>query len=391
MARKKICIATGTRAEWGLLSPIARELQQREDTELQIVATNMHLDPRYGHTVDEITGQGFTVNACVDMSMPGQDTDSDLSKAEAMALCTDGMAKAFYKLNPDLLVILGDRYEMLSTATAAMMLGIPIAHIHGGEITLGAVDNSIRHAITKMASLHLTSTEAYRRRVIQMGEMPERVINTGAIGVYNAMHVPAIPKQELEDSIGMKLDRDTILLTYHPVTLDRERPSVRFRAILDALDRRPDLKILITYPNNDAGGREIIAMIEEYRRMHPDRVTVVPSLGMRRYLSSLLHIGAVVGNSSSGIIEVPSAGIPTVNIGIRQKGRISAGSVIHCGDSTDEIFNALEIALSDKFRQEAAHTSNPYFRPDTLHKIVKALTECHISRFEEKPFYDLTD
>lgn len=391
MARKKICIATGTRAEWGLLSPIARELQQREDTELQIVATNMHLDPRYGHTVDEITDQGFTVNACVDMSIPGQDSDNDLSKAEAMALCTDGMAKAFHKLDPDLLVILGDRYEMLSTATAAMMLGIPIAHIHGGEITLGAVDNSIRHAITKMASLHLTSTEAYRRRVIQMGEIPERVINTGSIGVYNAMHVPAIPQQDLENSIGMKLDRNTILLTYHPVTLDRERPSVRFRAILDALDRRPDLKILITYPNNDAGGREIIAMIEEYRGMHPDRVTVVPSLGMRRYLSSLRHIGAVVGNSSSGIIEVPSAGIPTVNIGIRQKGRISAESVIHCGDSADEIFNALETALSDKFRQEAAHTSNPYFRPDTLQKTIKVLTECHIPRFEEKPFYDLTD
>lgn len=391
MARKKICIATGTRAEWGLLSPIACELQQREDTDLQIVVTNMHLDPRYGHTVDEITDQGFAVNARIDMSLPGPDTDTGLSKVRAMALCSDGMAKALSKLDPDLLVILGDRYEMLSTATAAMMLGIPIAHIHGGEITLGAIDNNIRHAITKMASLHLTSTEAYRNRVIQMGESPERVINTGAIGVYNAMNTPVIPRQELESSIGMKLDRDTILLTYHPVTLDRERPSVRFRAILDAIDRRQDLKVLITYPNNDAGGREIIAMIEEYSRMHSGRVTAVPSLGMRRYLSSLHYIGAVVGNSSSGIIEVPSAGIPTVNIGIRQKGRVSAESVIHCGDSADEIYKALETAMSDKFRQEAAHTPNPYFRPDTLQSIVKSLTECDIPRFDEKTFYDLND
>lgn len=391
MARKKICIATGTRAEWGLLSPIARELQRREDIQLQIVATNMHLDSRYGHTIDEITGQGFSVDARVDMSLPERDSDSDRSKVKAMARCADGMAEALSRLAPDLLVILGDRYEMLSTATAAMMLGIPIAHLHGGEVTLGAVDNSIRHAITKMASLHLTSTETYRRRVIQMGERPERVINTGAIGVHNAMNVPPMSRQELEESIGMKLDRDTILLTYHPVTLDPERPAVRFQAILDAIDRLQALKVLITYPNNDAGGQEIISMIEDYRARNPERVTAIPSLGMRRYLSVLRHIGAVAGNSSSGIIEVPSSGIPTVDIGIRQKGRVAAGSVIHCGDSADEIHEAIVTALSDDTRRIAAEAVNPYFRPDTLQLIVRALTETDIPRFEEKPFFDLND
>lgn len=391
MTLKKICIATGTRAEWGLLSPIARELRQYPDIELQIVVTNMHLDPRYGHTVDEITGQGFTVSACVDMSVTESGEDNGRTKIKAMARCADGMADALTDLTPDLLVILGDRYEMLATATAAMMLGIPIAHLHGGEITLGAVDNTIRNAITKMSSLHLTATEAYRNRVIQMGERPERVINTGAIGVYNAMNLPIMPKEELEESIGMKLSRDTLLLTYHPVTLDPERPAVRFRAILDALDRHPRLNVLITYPNNDAGGREIIDLIEKYRAAHPERVTVIPSLGMRRYLSALRYIGAVVGNSSSGIIEVPSAGIPTVDIGIRQKGRVAAMSVIHCGDSAEEISEAISTAMDQTHRNTDNCVANPYYKPHTLQLIVKALTESEIPHFDEKQFYDLSE
>lgn len=389
MTTKKICIITGTRAEWGLLSPIAGELRQLSGVELQIVATNMHLDPRYGNTVDEITAQGFTVNAKVAIHDISAD-DSDASKVKAMARCCSSMADALTELRPDLAVILGDRYEMLATASAAMMLGIPIAHLHGGEITLGAVDNSIRHAITKMSSLHLTATEAYRQRVIQMGELPERVINTGAIGVHNALNAPIMPIEELAESIGFTPDRRTILLTYHPATLDVESPSVRFKAITDAIDRLPDdVKTLITYPNNDARGLEIIQRIEEYKTSNPQRVYVIPSLGMRRYISALHYVGVVAGNSSSGIIEVPSAGIPTVNIGMRQQGRDASESVIHCGDSSKEIFKALEYALSEQGQKLGRESQNPYFKPNTLELIINALTTIEIPANEMKPFHDL--
>lgn len=389
MTTKKICIITGTRAEWGLLSPIAGELRQLSGVELQIVATNMHLDPRYGYTVEEITTQGFTVNAKVEIHDSSAD-DSDASKVKAMARCCEGMADALSALSPDIIVILGDRYEMLAVASTAMMLGIPIAHLHGGEITLGAVDNSIRHAITKMSSLHLTSTEAYRQRIIQMGELPERVINTGAIGVHNALKTPVMPLEQLAESIGFTPDRRTILLTYHPATLDNESPTKRFKAITDAIERLPnDIKVLITYPNNDARGLEIIRCIEGYKAANPYRVFVIPSLGMRRYISALHYVGAVVGNSSSGIIEVPSTGIPTVDIGIRQQGRDASKSVIHCGDTADEIFSALQLAFSREFQDFSKTAHNPYFKPDTLQIIVDALTKTDITANEIKQFYDL--
>lgn len=389
MATRKICIVTGTRAEWGLLSPIARELQLLPEVELQIVVTNMHLDPRYGYTVEEITTQGFTVNAKVEIHDSSAD-DSDASKVKAMARCCEGMADALSALSPDIIVILGDRYEMLAVASTAMMLGIPIAHLHGGEITLGAVDNSIRHAITKMSSLHLASTEAYRQRIIQMGEHPERVINTGAIGVHNALKTPVMPLEQLAESIGFTPDRRTILLTYHPATLDNESPTKRFKAITDAIERLPnDIKVLITYPNNDARGLEIIRCIEGYKAANPYRVFVIPSLGMRRYISALHYVGAVVGNSSSGIIEVPSTGIPTVDIGIRQQGRDASKSVIHCGDTADEIFSALQLAFSSEFQDFSKTVHNPYFKPDTLQIIVDALTKTDITANEIKQFYDL--
>lgn len=389
MTTRKICIVTGTRAEWGLLSPIARELQLRTDIKLQIVVTNMHLDPRYGHTVDEITAQGFTVDAKVEIHNTTSD-DSNTSKIKAMAKCCGDMADALSSLEPDIVVILGDRYEMLAVASTAMMLGIPIAHLHGGEITLGAIDNSIRHAITKMSSLHLTSTEAYRQRVIQMGESPERVINTGAIGVHNALSTPVMPIEELAESIGFTPDRRTILLTYHPATLDETSPKERFKAITEAIDRlSDDIKVLITYPNNDARGLEIIRCIEEYKNANPDRIFVIPSLGMRRYISALHYVGVVAGNSSSGIIEVPSAGIPTVDIGMRQQGRDASESVIHCGDTANEIFTALDFALSDKGQKLAKESANPYFKPNTLQLIISALTNTDIPANEIKRFYDI--
>lgn len=383
--RRKIAIATGTRADWGLLSGIARALSAREDCEVVILATNMHLSPRYGNTLDEIIADGFADPVCV--AMPDE-TDSDCSTVDAMAVCMSGMARQLSRLKPDLLVILGDRFEMLATATAALMMRVPIVHIAGGEISEGAIDDSIRHSISKMASLHLTATEPYRNRVITMGEHPDRVINTGAIGVYNILHEPLMSLQELEESIDFRFTDKSLLVTYHPATLDTEDPAVRFRALLAALDRFPDYKVLITYPNNDPRGRIIIDMIESYASEHPARVRVVPSLGKRRYLSALRCVRAVVGNSSSGIVEVPSMKIPTVDIGIRQHGRLSGRSVIHCGDSEAEITAALTYALSDEGQLLARESENPYFRPDTLGIMVKAIAETPLETLQTKKFYD---
>lgn len=380
---RRICIITGTRAEWGLLQPVAAALRDRADTELQIVATNMHLDPLYGNTVDRIIEAGFTVDERVPMPAAAGD---EAATVRAIAACMSGMADAFTRLRPDLAVILGDRTEMLATATAAHVMRIPIAHLHGGEISEGAIDDSLRHAITKLASLHLTSTEEHRRRVIQLGEDPQMVINAGAIGVWNAMHQPQAPLEELTATLGFVPDRRTLLVTYHPATLDDGDTAGRCRALLEALDAFPDSKVIITYPNNDARGRVIIDLIEEYGRCNPGRVKVIASLGMRRYLSVLRHIGAVVGNSSSGIIEVPSAGIPTVDVGIRQRGRCAAASVIHCGDSSEEICRAIAEALD---RGPGKEAPNPYCRPDTLRLITEALTATPLERLRHKKFHDL--
>lgn len=383
---RKIAIATGTRADWGLLSPIARALAERTDCRVVILATNMHLSPRYGETIREIEADGLTEIRRV--VMPAG-IETPVETVDAMAACMSAMAHELADLQPDLLVILGDRFEMLATATAALMLRVPIVHISGGEISEGAVDDSIRHAITKMASLHLTSTEPYRRRVIAMGEEPERVINTGAIGVYNIVHTPLLSREELESAIGLALPQGSLLVTYHPATLDDGDVAERCRALLKALDRFPESNVIITYPNNDPRGRVIIDLIEEYGRENSGRVRVIPSLGNARYLSALRYVSAVVGNSSSGIIEVPSMGIPTVDIGIRQKGRLCSDSVIHCGDSTEEISAAIAFALSPEGQEKARTTPNPYAQPDTLDIMVRAIAETPLDRLRTKKFYDI--
>ena len=382
---RKIAVATGTRADWGLLSGIARALASREDCRVTILATNMHLNPRYGNTIDEIIADGF--KEPVRIPMPDS-TDSPVGAVRAMSVCMEGMADALDALKPDMVVILGDRFEMLATATAALMLRIPIVHIAGGEISEGAIDDSIRHAITKMASLHLTATEPYRRRVIAMGEEPQRVINTGAIGVYNIMHEPLMDREELETSVGLLLTPGSLLVTYHPATLDDEDPARHCDALLAALNRFPESNIIITYPNNDSRGKVIIDRIEAYGRRNPGRVRVIPSLGKKRYLSALRCVSAVVGNSSSGIVEVPSMGIPTVDIGIRQRGRLCGHSVVHCGDSADEIAAAITLALSPEGQRRAREAENPYFRPDTLEIMVNAIAETPLETLRSKKFHD---
>lgn len=383
---RKVCIVTGTRAEWGLLSPIARELQLHPDVELQIVATNMHLMERYGLTVNDIIADGFNVN--IRVPLPESD-GSEADVARATGVCFSGMASAFEQLRPDLVVILGDRTEMLATASAATIMRIPIVHLHGGEETRGAIDNSIRHAITKLSALHLTATEEYRRRVIQMGENPDNVINTGAIGVYNCIHEPVVPCSDLEAFLGIPITRSTLLVTYHPTTLDNVSSATRFGALLEALDSTSHGSVIFTYPNNDADGLDIINMIKEYAASHTGSVIAVPSLGKQRYLSALHYIGAMVGNSSSGIIEVPSMKIPTVNIGTRQQGRLAADSVIHCGESATEIAAAINLALSPEAQEKARHTVNPYGSDDTLRKCVSAIVDTPLDSLTLKRFFDL--
>lgn len=388
MMKRKVCIVTGTRAEWGLLSGIAKELKSRDDVELQIVATNMHLDARYGHTIDCIIADGFEVDERVPMTVDG---DSRAMTAKAMARCLDGMVDAFTRLNPDLIVILGDRYEMLSVASVATVMCIPIVHLHGGEISEGAIDDSIRHAITKLSSLHLTATEEYRNRVIQMGEHPDRVINTGAIGVYNVAHIQPLSLEDLNKSLGFEFDSKTLLVTYHPATLDDADVSQRCKDLLDALDAFPEYKVIITYPNNDAQGRVIIDMIEQYASAHSESVLVIPSLGLHRYISALHYVSAVIGNSSSGIIEVPSLHIPTVNIGIRQQGRMASDSVINCADDKDSIVNAISFALSAEGQNRAKYADNPYCKENTLELIVEAIATTPLESLKRKSFYDLNE
>ncbi len=382
----RLCFVSTTRADWGLLKPLAVEMRRRGHTVL-IVVSNMHLSGRFGHTVSEIEADGFTISAAV----PLPEDDSPAGRAVAMGMCATGMAKAYASLRPDAVIALGDRYEMLAAVAAAAVAAVPVVHIAGGEISEGAQDDSFRHAITKLSSLHLTSTEEYRRRVIQLGEDPDSVVNTGAIGVYNIAGMKPMPVEEVENFLGMVLrGRTTAVVTYHPATLDTAAPhTVRTAALLEALDRYPQMQLVITYPNNDSGGAAAIPLLENYAAARPDRVRCIPSLGARRYLSLLHYAALVIGNSSSGIVEVPSAGIPTVDIGIRQQGRIAAESVVHCGTGTDDIAEAIKLGLSEEMRALAARGNNPYYKPDTLKLMADA-----VGRFLERPrtpkkFHDL--
>jgi UDP-N-acetylglucosamine 2-epimerase (non-hydrolysing)/GDP/UDP-N,N'-diacetylbacillosamine 2-epimerase (hydrolysing) len=383
--KRKVAIVTSTRADWGLLRDIAMQLRNSEAVDLAIIATNMHLIQRYGMTLNEILEDGFVVDAKVEMTPTG---DSPADTVHATARCMDGMATAFETIKPDLLVLLGDRYEMLAVATAATVMRIPIVHIAGGEISEGAFDDSIRHAITKLSALHLTATEAYRNRVIAMGEAPSRVINTGAIGVQNLANEPVMPKTELEKWLGLELSTSSLLVTLHPATLDAVPVAERCQALLNALDAFPKSNIIFTYPNNDPQGEVIINMINDYVAHNGQRAVVVPSLGRHRYLSALHYVGAVVGNSSSGIVEVPSMHIPTVDIGIRQQGRIASNSVIHCAADAESIRRAIAYALSAEGKQRAQISENPYFKPNTLTTIVDAIINTPLSELQHKRFVD---
>lgn len=382
-----ICIATSTRADWGLLRPVAESLRDSGKVSLRILATNMHLLERYGMTVNEIISAGFDIDARVPIDETG---DSETARARAMAQCLSGTADALAGMHPDAIIVLGDRYEMLAVASAAALMRVPIIHIAGGEISEGAVDDSLRHAITKLSTLHLTATEPYRHRVIAMGEQPDRVINTGAIGVWNVINRPMMSRDELTDNLGIARGKDFVVATYHPATLGDSDPAEGCRAMLDALGRFDGLHVILTYPNNDARSAGIIDVIERSAAANPDRITLVKSLGMERYLPAITYARAVIGNSSSGIVEAPSAGVPTVDIGIRQRGRTAGPSVIHCPAEENAIAGAIEKALSPGMQALAARRENPYYKKDTLSRmtgrILEFLGELPVA---PKSFYDL--
>lgn len=383
---RHIAIVSSTRADWGLLSPVAKALRCRDDVRLSIVATNMHLDASRGMTVDEIRADGFEPAALVPMTYA---SDSEMDTAVAMGAHLADMARTLAALQPDILLLLGDRFEMLAVASAATMLHIPIAHISGGEITQGAVDDSIRHAISKLSSLHFATTGRHRQRLIAMGEQPDHVLNTGALGVWNMTHAPVMTREDLERSLGFGLDGRVLLVTYHPATNDTVEPAVRFGALLDALDRHPDCRVIITYPNNDPNSADIIGMIKAYQRRRGAEVLAVPSLGALRYRSALHYVSAVVGNSSSGVVEVPSAGVPVVNIGMRQLGRTASEAVIHCGDDAESIDAAITRALTPEAAEAARRTPNPYRHDGTVDMIVDKLAGCDISQLLPKKFHDI--
>lgn len=385
---RKICVVTGTRAEYGLLSRLMGMIKDSPLTQLQIIATNMHLSQKYGNTYQEIEKDGFAIDCKIPI-INENDKDDAVTTVKSMAKALSGFADAYNNLKPDLVVVLGDRFEILAAATAAMIERIPIAHIHGGEITEGAYDDAIRHSITKMSHLHFASTEEYRKRIIQLGEQPDTVWYVGALGVENIKKLLLLSKEEIEESIDFKLDENTILVTYHPVTLGYHTAEQDIKEFIDALDERKDLRVVFTMPNSDTGAQAMAEAINAFVANNSDRAVAYKSLGVIRYLSVMRQVAAVVGNSSSGLVEVPSFGIPTLNIGDRQKGRIAAESVYDCRPDKDSILAGLEVILSSDFQQKVKLVRNPYDKKGTSQAIFDVVSTYPLEQLKQKHFYDL--
>lgn len=385
---RKICVVTGTRAEYGLMSRLIRLINDSDKTLLQLIATNMHLSPRFGNTYQEIEADGIKIDKKVPI-IDDNAPDTAVETLYSMSRALSGFAEAYAELKPDLVVVLGDRYEILAAATAALIERISVAHLHGGEITEGAYDDAIRHSITKMSHLHFTSTEEYRKRVIQLGEQPERVFNVGALGVENIKKLPLMSKEEIEREIDFEIDGNTILVTYHPVTLGNQTAKEDIDDFIAALEERKDLRVIFTMPNSDTGGQFIVDAINEFVTRNADRAKAYKSLGVLRYLSVMKQVAAVVGNSSSGLLEVPSLGIPTLNIGDRQNGRIAAESVYNCASDKISVLEGLDKVLSKEFREMAYVVRNPYEKANTAEEIFKVISSYPLEGLNQKKFYNL--
>lgn len=383
--KQKICVISGSRAEYGLYRPLLQKIKTDKKYILQIIATGNHFSPLYGNTYKEIIKDGFSIDAKVPLKSKENDA------AEITGITGDavkGLGKALKKLQPDLVVLLGDRFEMLAAAVAAHLLLIPAAHIHGGEITEGSLDDAMRHAITKLSALHFTSTEVYRKRVIQMGEEPSRVFNVGSLGVENALTLKLLTKQQLESALKISIKKPVAVITFHPATNEKISSALQLKSLLSALDRFPGMQCIITYPNADSGGMAIIKAIEKYAA-NQQNVHIYKSLGALNYLSLLNYADIVIGNSSSGIIEVPSFGIPTINIGDRQKSRMAASSVIHTKPIEGDIYKSIAKALKPAFRQRCRMCVNPYDKGSASKNMLSALNKIKNFRTIDKKFYDL--
>jgi len=382
----KICIATGTRAEYGLLKPLIEKINADDYFTLQLLVTGAHLSPEFGLTYRQIEADGYEIDAKVEMLL-SSDTAEGITKS--MGLGMIGYADAFKRLSPDLLVILGDRYEMLSIASTALIFRIPIAHIHGGELTEGAYDDAIRHAITKMSALHFTSTEAYRQRVIQLGEQPERVFNVGAIGLDNFQSLQLISKRELEEDLHITFHTYNYLVGFHPETLSDQSVEEQFEALLQAIDMQIDSFFVFSKANADTNGRIINQMMAAYVKKNPEKSALFASLGSLRYLSVMKQVTAVVGNSSSGILEAPSAGTATINIGDRQKGRIQAESIVNCSTQKEDILQAFQKVQSEEFRNKLNGITNPYGKGNASQQIIDIFKSMSVEKLRQKTFYDI--
>lgn len=383
---RKICIVTGTRAEYGLLYWLMKEVMHDPDLELQVVVTGMHLSPEFGLTYKLIEEDGFTISDKVEMILS---SDSPVGITKSMGLASIGFADAFYRLQPNIVVMLGDRYEIHSAAQAAMMARIPIAHIHGGEITEGAIDEQIRHSLTKMAHIHFTASEEYRNRVIQMGEQPDRVLNYGAPGIDHILKQDLMTIEELGENLGVDFSKKVFLITFHPTTLEAGAAKKQVQELLAALDEFPDAQLLFTKANSDAEGRIINKLLEAYTNINKNRSKLFTSLGQKRYLSSLKYATLVLGNSSSGIIEAPVFKIPTINIGDRQKGRLRAKSIIDCHPLKEEILQAIHLALTNDFKNTLSKTKSVYGSGNTSVLIKDYLKRVDLTDIIIKRFYDI--
>lgn len=385
MKKQNVCVVTGTRAEYGLLYWLMKEIEADENLELQLIVTGMHLSPEFGLTYKEIE-KDFRIDKKIEMLLS---SDTSIGISKSMGLAQISFAESYEELKPDILVVLGDRYEIFSCVSAAMIAKIPIAHLHGGETTEGAFDESIRHSISKMSHLHFTATQEYKNRVIQLGEHPSRVFNVGGMGIENIKRLKLLSKDEFEKSIDFKLNKKNILVTFHPVTLENSTAKEQFQELLNAIDALEDTNIIFTKANSDTDGRVINQMIDEYVTHNSHKSIGFTSLGQLKYLSALQFVDAMVGNSSSGLLEAPSFKIGTINIGDRQKGRIKARSVIDCNPNRESIKNAFITLYASEFQKNLENVENPYGHGNASQKIVQAIKEINLKNCLKKTFYDL--
>ncbi len=382
---RKICVITTSRAEYGLLFWLMKGIQADPELQLQLVVTGTHLSPEFGSTIDMIRDDGFMISRSFDLELQG---DKVLDITHSLSLAVEGFASAFHTLSPDIIVLLGDRFEILGAATAALIANIPVAHIHGGELSLGAIDDSIRHAVTKLSHLHFTAANEYRKRVIRMGESPDRVYMVGGMGMDNIRRMSFLSRKDFEKAIDFTLGGKNLLITYHPETHEPGKSASQVDELLQALGQLSGTHFIFTLPNADTGYQAIVEKIRSFVQKANGRAILIKSMGQLNYLSAMKYVDAVVGNSSSGIIEAPGFRIGTLNVGRRQEGRIRAESVIDCECRSAAILAGLEQIYSPGFQEKLKKVKNPYGTGGAAEKVLDVLRTVDVKQLIPKKFYD---